>query len=203
MKYRYIIGVDEVGRGPLAGPVTVGVVCVPVDFNMDFLKGIKDSKKLSPQKRKEWQKKVKNLNNKFLQFSISSVSAEIIDKIGINQAITKAINRSLKKILGILNKNPKDFMVLLDGGLRVPKEYIFQKTIIKGDEKEPIIALASIFAKIHRDTKMERFSKIYQNYGFEKHKGYGTSTHLLQIRKLGMSPIHRRSFLKKFHQKTI
>lgn len=193
MKYRYIIGVDEVGRGPLAGPVTVGAVCVSVDFDLTFLRGIKDSKKLSAQKRRAWKEKVKHFQKSgHVVCTVSSVGAFTIDRIGISKAITRAIKQSLSRI----DVRPDECLVLLDGGLKAPWEYVYQKTIIKGDEKEPVIALASIFAKIHRDTKMERFAEKYRGYGFEEHKGYGTAEHVRQIRKKGLSDIHRRSFLK-------
>lgn len=195
-KYRYIVGVDEVGRGPVAGPVTVGAVCVSVDFDMGFLKGIRDSKKLSAQKRREWKEKVKEFQeNGNLVCVVSSVGPFTIDRIGISRAIARAIKQSLSRI-GV---RPDECMVLLDGGLKAPWEYFFQKTIIKGDEKEPVIALASIFAKIHRDTKMERLAERFKKYGFEEHKGYGTAEHMKKIRKHGLSEIHRRSFLKGFN----
>jgi ribonuclease HII len=189
-KYRYIIGVDEVGRGPVAGPVTVGAVCIHRDFHHSFFKGIKDSKKLSAKKREEWIQKSKKEN---IKFSITSIASKTIDKIGINPSIFLAIKKTLQKI----NINPKDCLVLLDGGLRAPEEYLNQKTIIKGDEKKSVIALASIFAKVDRDKKMEKFSRVYKNYFFEKNKGYGTSLHIKKIVDFGLCKIHRRTFLNK------
>ncbi len=189
-KYRYIVGVDEVGRGPVAGPVTVGVVCIKNTFPRSFFKGIKDSKKLSEKKREEWAKKD---TPKDLKYSITSISSSVIDKIGINASISLAMKKSLDK----LKINPKDCIVLLDGGLRAPQKYLNQKTIIKGDEKEPAISFASILAKVNRDNQMKKFSKKYTGYGFEKNKGYGTREHMKKIREIGLSKIHRRSFLNK------
>lgn len=196
MNYRYIIGIDEVGRGPLAGPVTIGVVCIAADFDKNFrtfFRGIKDSKKLSAQKRFEWRTKALELKGRGdVTVAISSVGAFTIDRIGISKAIQRAIKQCLTRIA----VDPNNCLVLLDGGLKAPWEYFYQKTIIKGDEKEPVIALASIFAKVHRDTKMERFAERFREYGFEEHKGYGTSEHIKKIRKHGLSEIHRRSFVK-------
>ncbi len=189
-KYRYIVGVDEVGRGPVAGPVTVGVVCVEREFPAGFFRGIKDSKKLSAKKREEW---VKKALEKKIKYVVTSVSSDMIDKIGINPAISLAMEKSLQKI----DADPKECLVLLDGGLRAPVQYLNQKTIIRGDEKESVIALASILAKVNRDKKMEKFARVYGGYGFERHKGYGTRAHMKKIRELGMCKIHRRSFLKK------
>jgi ribonuclease HII len=114
--------------------------------------------------------------------------------MGINRAIAQAIKLSITR-LGI---NPRECLVLLDGGLKAPPPFSHQKTIVRGDEKEPVISLASILAKLHRDKKMERFARQYSGYGFDEHKGYGTSQHLKKIRALGMCEIHRRSFLKWF-----
>lgn len=197
MQYKYIVGIDEVGRGPLAGPVAVGAVAVECDFDPSFWKGIKDSKKLSHQKRVSWINKVKEFNkagSKNILFSVSYVGSATIDKIGINTAIARAIKRSIAR----LNVNPEECLVLLDGGLRAPQIYRNQRTIIRGDESQPVISLASIIAKSHRDAKMERLSEKYPGFGFEENKGYGTYQHVKRIRMFGMCEIHRRSFLKKF-----
>jgi len=204
MKHRYIIGIDEVGRGPLAGPVTIGVVCIPVDFDMSFFVGIKDSKKLGVDSRRMWRDRVMACDTAIhsagtkrqslsMAWVASSVSPAVIDRIGINASIRRAMSRALSR----LSVAPPQCFVLLDGGLRAPKEYIYQKTIIKGDEKEPVIAIASILAKVYRDTAMERYAERYKQYGFEAHKGYGTPEHLKKILKHGMSDMHRRSFLKR------
>ena len=188
----HIVGIDEVGRGPIAGPVTVCTCVVPNNFDFEKFEGIKDSKKLSPKKRQEWFAKISDLKScGELDFTFSSVSAKEIDEIGIAPAIKKALNKSLEK----LALNPLLTTVKLDGSLKAPKEFIFQETIIKGDEKIPIISAASIVAKVTRDKYMTEQSEIYPLYGFEKHKGYGTVEHYKSIHKHGISPLHRKSFL--------
>ncbi len=199
MSYRYIIGIDEVGRGPLAGPVTVGAVCVSRDINPSFFEGIRDSKQLSAQKRRVWKNKLKGLARaqQTCAYAVSSVSPSVIDRIGINRAIAHAMGRSLRTILRKLNIAPDECVVLLDGGLRAPASFLRQKTIIRGDEQEPVIGLASILAKVHRDTYMERLAIKYPLFGFDAHKGYGTASHIQQIRRHGPCNIHRRSFIKR------
>ncbi len=193
--FKYIIGIDEVGRGPLAGPVAVGAVAVPRGFDEKLFAGIKDSKKLSPELRQMWFKKIKTLAaDRKLSYTVSFVSSQKIDSWGLTKAISTALERSVSK----LAVNPTDCLVLLDGGLKAPAIFKHQKTIIKGDEKEPVISMASIMAKVLRDRKMVEFSKQYPQYGFEVHKGYGTKKHIAAIKEKGMCPIHRRLFLRKF-----
>lgn len=186
---RYIVGIDEAGRGPLAGPVSVGAVVIPVRFPRSFFKGIRNSKALSLEKREKWFLK---LQKEKILYGVSFSSSITIDKKGI----TKAVQACIKRLLDRLELNPKYSLVLLDGSLKAPAVYPFQKTIIGGDEKEPIISLASIVAKVLRDRKMVRYSKMYPNYFLEVHKGYGTQLHLKLIKKYGPSNIHRTSFLK-------
>lgn len=193
-KAKFLIGIDEAGRGPLAGPVAVGAFCVPVDFDFSVLAGVRDSKKLSPQKREYYFAKIIDLQKeKKINFAVSFTSAKKIDKIGINKAIKNALEKSLKK----LGKNPKECRVLLDGGLRAPEEYKNQKTIIKGDDKEKVISCASVTAKVLRDRKMCLLAKKYPKYCFEIHKGYGTVKHYEKLKKYGLCEEHRRCFLKK------
>jgi len=191
---KYIIGVDEVGRGPIAGPVTVCAAMVPHGFI--FGKGNKnrpnDSKKISEKKREEWFLYAKE--NKDISYAISSVSPAVIDKIGISRATILAVGRSIKKLSSTWYSDYQ-VEILLDGLLHAPKQYK-QKTIIKGDEKEPIISLASIIAKVTRDRYMTKLEKTYPGYGLESHKGYGTKKHYECIKKHGISDIHRRSFLR-------
>ncbi len=193
---KYLIGIDEAGRGPLAGPVSVGVVVLnarDLKERKKWLSGIKDSKKLSEKMREEWFAKIKKSERDgWLQFAVTFGSARMIDKKGIVFAIKDCIKRALLQ-LGV---NSKKTVVLLDGGLKAPLEYIYQKTIIKGDEKEPVIALASIVAKVSRDRLMKKISRKYPKYDFEKHKGYGTLGHYRKIKRYGPSLIHRKSFLK-------
>ncbi|MBU3968814.1 ribonuclease HII [Patescibacteria group bacterium] len=236
-KIRYLIGIDEVGRGPLAGPVCVCSFVISKDnerrlapvpqsyalatgqaqiknrrwtpvpqsyalatgqaqnttksFDMRTFAGVKDSKKLSAKKREEWFEKIKNLKKKEeVDYKIAYISNSEIDKIGISKSIKKAIKKCLKDI------NPKTCKVLLDGGLKAPKEFLNQKTIIKGDEKKKIISLASIIAKVSRDKKMCGYSKKYPEYEFHKHKGYGTTLHIKKIKKHGSCKIHRKTYIK-------
>ncbi|MCI0532729.1 ribonuclease HII [bacterium] len=191
----YTVGIDEVGRGPVAGPVAVGGVIFFRDPKDSFA-GVRDSKKTSPQKRRAWLEildREKGSGN--LDYAVSFVSASSIDLYGIAVCIEKAVARTLAK----LSCNPEDVRILLDGGLRAPKKYFYQKTIIRGDETEQAIALASIAAKVERDARMERYALKYPGYGFEFHKGYGTLDHRRMIRRYGPSDIHRRTFLRKIY----
>jgi ribonuclease HII len=196
---RYIIGIDEAGRGPLAGPVSIGLTIIEKDFYKDLKKIVKeikgkDSKKLSHIQRVFWFSKIKDLKkNKKLDFHVALISSSVIDEKGIVFAIKRGMDLCLKKV-GAKGEGCK---VLLDGSLKAPIEFKNQKTIIKGDEKEPLISLASIAAKVTRDEYMKKISKKYQKYGFEVHKGYGTLNHRTMIKKWGISAIHRKSFLKK------
>ena len=191
INFDWYIGIDEVGRGPLAGPITICAMAFK-DRKPLFLKGIKDSKKLTEEKRKNWKEKIeKEYDSGKILFSIKSSDHGAIDELGI----TESVNLAIKDALRELAIDPSTCKVLLDGGLRAPKEYIFQETIIKGDEKEHVIGAASIFAKIDRDAFMREQSVLYPEYGFDEHKGYGTSAHYKAIKKHGLCKIHRRSFL--------
>lgn len=193
---RYVIGIDEVGRGPLAGPVSVGVVMATPRMLKKF-SAIKESKQLSRLQREEWAGKIKQEEGEDLRFAVSAVSAAVIDKKGIVFAINSALSRSIKK----MNADPRRIVVLLDGGLHAPKEYACQTTIIRGDEKETVIAMASVIAKVTRDRWMLRMAKKYPKYGFEKHVGYGTRAHIAAMQKFGLSEIHRKTFCKNFAKK--
>jgi len=184
MKNKYTIGIDEVGRGPIAGPVTVCACMISPEITKKY-KGIKDSKKLSEKRREEIYKEIQDL----VQYKVMSISAKEIDEKGISFCIKKALAKSISIF-------PPDTQVLLDGGLKAPPEFKNQKTIIKGDEKEVCIALASIIAKVTRDRYMCKMAKKYPEYGFDEHKGYGTSKHYESIQKSGLSLLHRKSFIK-------
>ena len=193
-KAKFIIGIDEVGRGPLAGPVAVCALAATPHMLRHF-RGIKDSKQLSEVQREEWlaiMKAIKMHKGDELRYAVSMVSAKEIDKKGIAPAIRKSLAASLKK----LEIDPADCEVRLDGGLKAPAEYEKQKTIIKGDEKESVIAMASIAAKVTRDRLMVRLDNKFPGYGLAGHKGYGTAAHVSAIHRLGFSDIHRRSFCK-------
>ena len=266
---KYIVGIDEVGRGPLAGPVTVGVVVCEAElykklkrnrssyrsysktslglneritahsslacFNKNLPPAGKDSKRLSPQLRQNYVEVLENLKislkpcveeglrsatgarlsqspaglmacpprhtarKKFLDFHISYISNKTIDIKGLSFSIKSAIGKGIEK----LKLDPKNCEVRLDGGLRAPTEFKNQKTIIRGDEKEKIIAWASILAKVSRDALMTRAGKKYPQYGFEIHKGYGTARHRLAISTHGLSPLHRKSFCKNIHLRVL
>jgi ribonuclease HII len=154
----------------------------------------KDSKKLKEKDRNIFDKYLRQLSKEGkIEFKVVHIPNKIIDKKGISFSIKKAINDCLKSL-----KIEKESKFLLDGGLKVPIEFKNQKTIIKGDEKERIIAWASILAKVSRDNLMIRASKKFPEYGFDIHKGYGTQKHREAIKKYGISGFHRQSFCKKF-----
>jgi ribonuclease HII len=212
--HKWLIGVDEVGRGPLAGPVMVGVALVPADFDWALLPGVTDSKKLSEKKREAIYENALLLQREGkLFFVVAGESAATIDEIGIVPAIKKAMARALDEVmekhnvhprtgLGKTLKNPRtvlgfeEVLVKLDGGLKAPAEFVHQETIIKGDAKEPVIGLASIVAKVMRDREMVEVAKEYPGYGLEVHKGYGTVIHRRAISAQGLLSIHRASFCK-------
>lgn len=181
--YRLIAGVDEAGRGPLAGPVYAAAVILPQDIRLD---GINDSKKLSPKKREELFDKI---TEKAISYAIFSVDEKEIDKINILRATHKAMNGA------VLALSKKPDYVIIDGnsisGMVLPHE-----TIVKGDAKSISIAAASILAKVARDRYITEMAALYPEYHFEKHKGYGTKEHTEAILKYGASPIHRKTFLK-------
>lgn len=195
---KYIVGIDEVGRGPLAGPVTVGVViCEEKKYkNLKQNKSLpalgKDSKKLKEEDREKYSKFLESLKKEAkISYSINHISNKIIDSKGISFSIKKAIDLGIKK----LKLNSKNCEIRLDGGLKAPSQFK-QKTIIKGDEKEKIIAWASILAKVSRDKLMVKMAKNYPKYSLEVHKGYGTTKHRTAIQKYGVSMVHRVSFCK-------
>jgi len=194
-----MIGVDEAGRGPLAGPVSVGVVMVEEQFDVarEF-PGVRDSKKLSEKKREKIFEMLKaRVAKGGVRFTVEFESAEVIDEEGIAIAVRRALSRGVNNICGnqiSSNLRISDFHILLDGALKAPPEYS-QETIINGDELVPIISLASIVAKVTRDKLMLNLAKKYPEYQFEKHKGYGTALHYEMLKKHGLCDIHRRSYI--------
>jgi len=195
MNMKVTIGVDEVGRGPLAGPVCLCAFVLPEKFIGSIRKTglpLRDSKKLSVIHRELWHTCLKQWKKEGkVDYAISYESAKVIDKIGLSLAIKKALSRSLLKV-GATSTSK----ILLDGALFAPPGYLFQKTIIKGDEKETAISLASIVAKVSRDRLMVRLSKKHPEYFFQYHKGYGTKAHYRALEKYGATDIHRQSFLR-------
>jgi len=200
---RYLIGIDEAGRGPLAGPVAVGAVLVPVDFDWKLVEGVRDSKKLSEKKREEIFVRAGELEKSHsLRYAVSTSSAAYIDRYGIVPAIKRALAEALFKVTvtedGPLHaKDGPRYEILLDGGLHAPSQFSTQKTIIRGDDTEPIISLASIMAKVTRDRLMKRLSPKYPEYDFHVHKGYGTAAHRKLIVGHGLCELHRTTFCSR------
>ncbi len=191
---KYIFGLDEVGRGPLAGPVVVCCVCVSKDFKLpkELLENVDDSKKLNHKKRELIVKEIKKI--KEINLKIVKISEKEIDKINILRATLKAFK---KAVLSLEKKMQcKSDMILIDGNKIIPdfKDHK-QLAIIKGDSKIFSIALASIIAKEYRDKLMINYAKKYPKYEFDVHKGYGTKKHIEAIKKFGICAVHRRSFL--------
>ncbi len=177
---RIVVGIDEAGRGPLAGPVVVAAVS---GISARDLRGIRDSKQLSEKRREEWYKKLRKLGT----CRVASVSASYIDEHGISKGVRVSVARLLQRF-------PHDpHEVLLDGSMYAPARYK-QQTIIKGDENIPIISAASVIAKVTRDRRMKKLHNDHPKYDFHKHKGYGTEAHMKAIKKHGLSPLHRASF---------
>jgi len=185
--YKLVAGIDEAGRGPLAGPVVAACVIIGPDFKIEpgDLELVTDSKKLSAKKR---EKIFKVIHEKALAVEIGVVDNEMIDKINILQASFLAMRHALKKI-----KLQPDY-ILTDGQFKIPKISTAQSAIIKGDSTVWVIAAASIIAKVSRDWIMNNLASEYPDYNFAKHKGYGTSEHLKNIAQYGPCPIHRYSF---------
>ncbi len=198
-KTRYIIGIDEAGRGPLAGPVAVGVVLVPVGFDWRLVPGVGDSKALSEKKREAVHRVAETVavENGIIATVIFKKAKEI-DARGIAVVIREALAEGLHEVLDRSGAKPGDCLVLLDGGLKAPGYFLQQETIIKGDSKEAVIGLASIYAKVTRDAYMVKLAKKpdYATYDLATHKGYGTAKHRAAITKYGLSKEHRASFCK-------
>jgi ribonuclease HII len=219
METKYIVGIDEVGRGPIAGPVAVCAFLIKDDTFLTNpthkkLPKLKDSKKLTKKQRVTWFNYLKDAKEAgHCDYAVSFVSSENIDKFGIVKCIQEALNESLEKVAApeILFVGSSDeggqgarplqkeilatLHVYLDGGLHAPAEYINQETIVRGDELHPVISMASIMAKVSRDRIMINYAKVYPEYGFESHVGYGTKSHYSAIKKHGQTPIHRKTFI--------
>lgn len=181
----YICGIDEAGRGPLAGPVVAGAVILPKDETILYLN---DSKKLSPKKRDSLYDEIME---KAVAVGIGMASPARIDEINILQATYEA----MWEAVGKLAVNPD---ILLNDAVTIPGVEIPQVPIIKGDGKSISIAAASIVAKVTRDRLMEEYDQVLPGYGFAKHKGYGTKEHIQALKNLGPTPIHRQSFIENF-----
>ncbi len=181
--YSFICGIDEVGRGPLAGPVVAGAVILPKDCNILYLN---DSKQLSEKKREELYEVIME---KAISTGLGFVSPQRIDEINILQATYEA----MREAIGKLDPMPD---LLLNDAVTIPKVSIRQIPIIKGDAKSISIAAASIIAKVTRDRLMVKYDEVYPEYGFASNKGYGANMHIEALKKYGPTPIHRKSFIK-------
>ena len=183
---KYIAGIDEAGRGPLAGPVVVGCVIMPQD---SFIEYVNDSKKVSETKREMLYEKI---TNEAIAWSTGIVMQDEIDEINILNATKKALT------MAIDNLKVKPEVILVDALEKIDTHQIPYISVIKGDAKIYSISAASIVAKVTRDRIMREWDEIYPQYGFVSHKGYGTAKHIAAIKEYGLCPIHRRSFTKKF-----
>ena len=181
----YICGIDEAGRGPLAGPVVAAAVILPAGLVIPY---VNDSKKLTEKRREALYPEILE---KALSVGVGVVPAARIDEINILQATYEA----MRQAIGQLSVRPD---VLLNDAVRIPAVEIPQVPIIKGDAKSISIACASVIAKVTRDRMMKEYDAIYPEYGFAGHKGYGTAAHIAAIRQYGPSPIHRRTFIGNF-----
>lgn len=184
---KYIAGVDEVGRGPLAGPVVCAAVIMPLEEDALVI-GVDDSKKLSEKKREQLAEEIKS---RALCYTIIEIDEKTIDEINILEA-TKL---GMKKAIETLAIPPE--IVLTDGNMTIDTHFP-QHSVIHGDALSYSIGAASIIAKVYRDNLMDEFAKTYPQYAFDKNKGYGTAAHIQGIKEYGLCPIHRRTFTKKF-----
>lgn len=182
----FVCGIDEAGRGPLAGPVVVGAVIMPED---SFIEGVNDSKKVSEKKR---EKLYEEITKEAIAYSVGIVDQKTIDEINILNATKLAVKVALEG----LKQKPE--IILIDALNDLDTCGIPFISVIKGDAKDYSIAAASIVAKVTRDRIMRQWDEVYPVYGFAKHKGYGTAAHIAAIKENGPCQLHRRSFIKKF-----
>lgn len=183
---KYIAGIDEAGRGPLAGPVVVAAVILPQD---SMIEGVNDSKKISENKR---EKLYETIIEEALSYGVGIIYPEEIDEINILQATKKGLTMAIKQM------ETKPNIIMVDALTGIDTLGIPYKSIIKGDAKCYSISAASIIAKVTRDRIMREWDRVYPQYGFAAHKGYGTAKHISAIKEYGPCPIHRRTFIKKF-----
>ncbi|HIT42084.1 MAG TPA: ribonuclease HII [Candidatus Caccovicinus merdipullorum] len=181
----FVCGVDEAGRGPLAGPVVAGAVILPKDLKILYLN---DSKKLTEKRREELYLEIQE---KAFSWNVGIVGPDVIDQINILQATYEA----MRQAVGGLSVKPD---VLLNDAVVIPGLSMHQEKIIHGDAKSLSIAAASVMAKVTRDHMMMEYDKLFPEYGFGKNKGYGTAVHIQALREYGPCPIHRRTFIGKF-----
>ena len=187
----FIAGVDEVGRGPLAGPVVCAAVVMPLEES-DLIVGVDDSKKLSAKKREQLSEMIKQ---KAIAYTMVEVSEKTIDEINILEATKLGMKQAIEKL--VLPDGTLPEIVLTDGNMTLDIT-LPQYSVVHGDALSYSIGAASIIAKVYRDSMMDEYAKQYPHYGFEKNKGYGTAAHIQGIKEYGLCPIHRRTFTKKF-----
>lgn len=183
---KYICGIDEAGRGPLAGPVIIGAVILPMD---SLIEGVNDSKKVSEKKR---EKVFEEIISQAISYNVGIVDQNTIDEINILNATKLGVKKAIEGL------DVKPDLILVDALTNIETFGIPYKSIIKGDAKEYSIAAASIIAKVTRDRMMIEWDKIFPQYGFAKHKGYGTAAHIQALKENGPCMLHRKSFIKKF-----
>lgn len=191
----YFVGIDEVGRGPIAGPLLVAGVITSKKNKKEVerrLYSIRDSKKLSEKQREMWYGKLYEMKSEgLLTWRISFVTARVIDRDGVARALRVTVAR----VLAHLKAQPNKTGVLLDGSLHAPRQFTKQKTIVRGEEKEKLIAAASVVAKVLRDRRMRNYAERFPKYNFDIHKGYGTQEHMRVVQQHGLCPLHRRTFI--------
>lgn len=192
-----IAGIDEAGRGPLAGPVVVACALMPRN---SMIEGVNDSKKVSEKKR---EKIYEEIVNEAISFGVSIIDQRTIDEINILQATKKGLTEAIKDMENKLKENPKFGIekpdaILVDALTKIDTDGIPYKSIIHGDAISYSIACASIIAKVTRDRIMRQWDEIYPQYGFAKHKGYGTAAHIQALKEYGPCPLHRTTFIKNF-----
>lgn len=192
-----IAGIDEAGRGPLAGPVVVACALMPRD---SMIEGVNDSKKIAEKKR---EKLYELITQEAISYGVAIIGQKEIDEINILQATKKGLTECIKDMEQKLAQNPdlgivKPDAILVDALTKIDTDGIPYKSIIHGDAISYSIACASIIAKVTRDRIMRQWDEVYPQYGFAKHKGYGTAAHIQAIREYGLCPLHRHSFTKNF-----
>jgi len=191
-----ICGIDEAGRGPLAGPVVVACVIMPED---SMIEGVNDSKKISEKKREALYEKI---IEEAVGYGVAIIDQNEIDRVNILNATKQGLTTCIKEIEKDLKEKNRGFekpdMILVDALTQIDTDGISYRSIIKGDAKSYSIAAASIIAKVTRDRIMRQWDEVYPEYGFEKHKGYGTAVHIKAIKEHGLCPLHRKSFTKNF-----
>lgn len=191
-----ICGIDEAGRGPLAGPVVVASVIMPED---SMIEGVNDSKKVSEKKREILYEKI---IEEAVAYGVGIIDQNEIDKVNILNATKEGLTKSIQELEKDLKEKNRGFdkpeIILVDALTKIDTDGISYRSIIKGDAKSYSIAAASIIAKVTRDRIMRQWDEVYPEYGFEKHKGYGTAVHIQAIKEHGICPLHRKTFVKNF-----